>query len=511
MGFFDFLKRDKQYAPTETISSEDNLQIKSINGQSVCSDPKTDPCGDGKYCEDSGVTFITLGQVSNLYTGVQSATYLVENCPPIAGILGKKTQAFLAGEITVTNRTGKGKGKEVNNNRSNYYRTLLKQPNYIQTQAQFLAQIYAFTQIEGFCLVYGKRAVGFPNEYSSLYVLPNESVKIEFNSTPLYNGEQTIKSIKYNNNGRYENLPIEDVVIIKDNSVLTKRSTNYVLPSSRLLPVKSNINNIIIAIETQGSIMENRGALGVLANTSDAAGIVPLKPEDKEALQKEWNSYGTRKGQRNIIITNAALKWQNIAMPTKDLMLFEGIQSDVKMICDVMDYPYHLLPYATEGTTFNNVGESGKQLFQNIIIPETQSIFEQLNYLLGTEEDNLQINYTYDHLPFLQKDLKAEAESMASVNNVYEILWQQGLTTRNEWLNALGMPISSNPDFDKKIYELPKDSQILASVIGVGGTQSLIQILSSNISDESKRGTLQVLFGLDIEQVNRMVQTNNNN
>jgi hypothetical protein len=257
--------------------------------------------------------------------------------------------------------------------------------------------------------------------------------------------------------------------------------------------------------------LRTRGALGILSNTRDAAGISNIKPEEKELLQKEWANYGIRDGQSQIIITNAALNWQQISLPTKDLMLFEGVQNDVKMICDVMDYPYHLLPYASEGTTFNNVAESGKLVYQNTIIPEAKSIFEQINYLLGTEGDNLIINYTFDHLPFLQKNIKEEAEGNKAVNEVYETLWAQGLCTRNEWLTALGKPTIEVEEFNKIIFDLPKSSQPLAVTIGVGGTQALIQVLTSAIPEDAKIGALEVLFGIEKTQAQKMVLTNNNN
>jgi HK97 family phage portal protein len=513
LGFFDFLKSRENKSFTTVANSNatefPNLNIKGINGQIPCNDPKTIPCDDNKCCESS-IQFIGIDAFKTTGSNISSINDYVSQCPPIAGILGKKTQCFLTGQISVTNLSGKCKGKEVDNAKSKYYRKILEQPNYIQTQAQFLAQIYAYTQLTGYCVVFGIRPYGF-SEFTSLWVLPSDAIDIKFKRTNFFESENPIEKITYRFNGANIPIPLDDIIIIKDNSVVTTQHSNYMLPNSRLKPIQKNINNIIIALNAQQKLLRTRGALGILSNTRDAAGISNIKPEEKELLQKEWANYGIRDGQSQIIITNAALNWQQISLPTKDLMLFEGVQNDVKMICDVMDYPYHLLPYASEGTTFNNVAESGKLVYQNTIIPEAKSIFEQINYLLGTEGDNLIINYTFDHLPFLQKNIKEEAEGNKAVNEVYETLWAQGLCTRNEWLTALGKPTIEVEEFNKIIFDLPKSSQPLAVTIGVGGTQALIQVLTSAIPEDAKIGALEVLFGIEKTQAQKMVLTNNNN
>ena len=496
-----------EVSPVFSQANSNESQLKSL-GNVPCNEPKTNPCEDDKCCE-SDIQFIGLDAFKTRGSNLSSANDYVTQCPPIAGILGKKTQCFLTGQISVTNLNGKGKGKEVDNAKSKYYRKILEQPNYIQTQAQFLAQIYAYTQLTGYCVVFGIRPFGW-SEFTSLWVLPSDVVDIKFKQTNFFSSDIPIEKITYRDGGRSVNIPLEDVIIIKDNSVITTHQSNYILPSSRLKPISANINNIIVALNAQQKLLRTRGALGILANTKDAAGTSPIKSDDRELLQKEWAKYGIRDDQSHIIITNAALNWQQISFPTKDLLLFEGIQNDVKMICDVMDYPYHLLPYASEGTTFNNVGESGKIVYQNTIIPEAKSIFEQINYLLGTSSDNLIINYTFDHLPFLQKNIKEEAEGNKAVNEVYQTLWSQGLCTRNEWLTAIGKPTIEAEDFNKTIFELPKTELPLAVTIGAGGTQALIQVLTSAIPEDAKIGALEVLFGIEKTQAQKMVLTNNN-
>jgi hypothetical protein len=62
---------------------------------------------------------------------------------------------------------------------------------------------------------------------------------------------------------------------------------------------------------------------------------------------------------------------------------------------------------------------------------------------------------------------------------------------------------------DEEANDAKSDTKLLAVTLGVGGTQSLVAILSDvNLSEEQKKGTLKILFGLTDEQVSQMLNTN---
>lgn len=57
--------------------------------------------------------------------------------------------------------------------------------------------------------------------------------------------------------------------------------------------------------------------------------------------RKEW-----KRRQWPYIITSATIAWQNVSVPTKDLMLFdesEGAKASLKCILDYYRYPYELM------------------------------------------------------------------------------------------------------------------------------------------------------------------------
>jgi hypothetical protein len=134
-------------------------------------------------------------------------------------------------------------------------------------------------------------------------------------------------------------------------------------------------------------LINRRGALGILSNNGkDVNGTLPLDPEEKKALEEDFKRYGIRKEQVQMIITNAALSWQQMGYPTKELMLFEEIEDDIMRMCDTYSYPYRLL----SSNQANSLGGTDakvfdKRLYQAAIIPESESMYDQWNDFFDLE------------------------------------------------------------------------------------------------------------------------------
>jgi hypothetical protein len=90
-------------------------------------------------------------------------------------------------------------------------------------------------------------------------------------------------------------------------------------------------------------------------------------------------------------------------------MLFEGIENSMTAICNTYNFPKLLLNYL-QGSTFSNLNELKKSLYQDNIIPEGRAFVQQLNSFLGLREQNLLLEADFSHVPILQDDSKVEAE-----------------------------------------------------------------------------------------------------
>jgi hypothetical protein len=68
-------------------------------------------------------------------------------CSPLKAICGKRSKAFNSGIITVQNPNT---GKEVKSGKASEVRSLIKNPNALQTESQFFSQQNHYVDIFGF-------------------------------------------------------------------------------------------------------------------------------------------------------------------------------------------------------------------------------------------------------------------------------------------------------------------------------------------------------------------------
>jgi phage portal protein BeeE len=141
----------------------------------------------------------------------------------------------------------------------------------------------------------------------------------------------------------------------------------------------------------------------------DQVGNVIYSDKDKEKLQEQFQQYGLGKEDWQFIISNVAMQYQQMAVPIRELQLFEGIRENTIGICNTYNFPLVLLNYL-EGATFSNVSEFKKSLYQDNIIPEARAFIGELNNFLGLPEQKLLLSPTYEHVPILQEDALKEAE-----------------------------------------------------------------------------------------------------
>ena len=443
------------------------------------------------------------------YGGHKSSLTAYECGPPVNAIINRKAQAYINGKPWVLNT----RGKEATSAEAKKLQTLFKRPNPLQNWKQFEAQGYIYQQLFGYTIILPIKPVGFKEniDATALWNIPPFMVDIEETNKLFYQSDTKgiIKEIVLNYKGQRTILRVEDIYIMKD---FTPSFCSLVIPESRIKALELPINNIIGAYESRNVLINYRGALGILTQDGQVSqyGALPLTDDDKVKLQNEFSRYGLKHHQWQMIITSAAMKWQQMGYPTKDLMLFEEIEDDIMRICDSYNYPYQLMSSA-KGTTFSNVKEAKQLLYQDAIIPEAESIYEQWDQFFDTERYSLKLEKDYSHLPVLQEDEVQKMQARFTRDQAYKIEWEQGLITLNQWRIANGEdPITGGDLF---ISELAKDSSTpLAVTIGVGGVQGLISVLTAQgMSEDAKRATVEIIFGIAPADAARMVVESENN
>ena len=380
------------------------------------------------------------------YSGNSDAGSAYENCAPLAAVINKKAKSYINGKTWIMNN----RGKEASGEQANKLRKLLAKPNTLQSWKQFEAQQNIYINLFGYCILMPIIPAGFeqfgPIEASSIWNIPPFMVDVTETNKLFYQTDLRgiLQSVVLNYKGVKTVLDVQNLYIFKD---ITPSFTSAIFPDSRVRAIQAQIGNIMGAYESRNVLINRRGAMGILSNAGkDPLGTIAIDADEKKMLQMGFSSYGLRKDQWQVIVTNAALQWQQMGYPTKDLMLFEEVEDDIMRICDAYDFPYRLLA----STRNNSLGGSDaevflRNLYQDAVIPEAESTYEQWNQFFKTADMNLSMQKDYEHLPVLQADKVSEGRARFYMNQALQIEFENNLVTVNQWLDANDMDPLPDP------------------------------------------------------------------
>lgn len=418
------------------------------------------------------------------FTGHQSSLKAFSKCPPLNAVIMKKAQAYINGKTWIVNRKGKGKEKEATNPIAEKIRTLLKKPNPFQSQKEFEAQLYIYCQVFGFSICLPITPVGYGNEEATkLWNIPPSMLDIEETRKNWFlanENKDVVKSIVINFGEDRATIPVDSVYIFKD---FTPSFDTPVFPESRIKALEMPVNNIIGAYESRNVLINYRGALGIISSDSkDTGGFIPIKEEEKEEMQADFRRYGLSRSQWQFIITSAAVKWTQMGVATKDLMLFEEIEDDTMRICDGYNHPYRLLSSdKTNSLGGSDLREWKKELYEGAIIPEAESLNEQWDNFFQLEKYGMRMDRDFSHVPCMQDDQLKKAQARKENNSGRQIEFLHNVCTIDEWRVSNGDDPIGGELGGKYYYELVKMGWKF------GNTGATIQMQSGE-SSQSQQG-----------------------
>lgn len=419
-------------AGKELLKGNIGNAFKSLTSSPMAINPSSYNAANGRWLfGQNGIdTFFTFDSRSS------SLKAFVE-CAPLRAVVERKTKAYLNGKTWVLDKNG----KETQTEHAKRIRLLLTRPNPIQTWAQFEAQGKIYKELFGYNIIYTIKPIGFNNSYAkSIWNLPPQFVDIieekNINILTVKDKKDLIQSVQLcTPDGLRTTLPKELITI---HSLFTPVIESYLLPSNPIEPLTQQINNIIGAYESRNVLINYRGALGIISE--DAGGgqysSTPFEETDKEQLQKDFMSYGLRNRQWKFIMTSASIKWQQIGIPTKDLMLFEEIQDDIARICDSKDFPFELMA-KQEGSTFANRAGANKSLYQDTIIPEAIYDYQQWTEFFSAEDYGLHFEKDFSHVAVLQENKKEFATARNTLSTSLDRDFKNNILTLNRVLELL--------------------------------------------------------------------------
>jgi len=306
---------------------------------------------------------------------------------------------------------------------------LIKTPNATQSWSDVVYSIAVQDALYSNAIIYApKRSFGIRNH---MVPLPCNKIEIDLSGRKLkqMDKENLINCFKFSyDDGSVETIDWEDAIYLT-----TADGMNIVKPISRIDSLRYPLSNISAQYKKRNVLLENIGAIGILsAQQNDMGGAIPMTPEERQKIQRDW--YKRQKDE--LIITESNVNWQPMSYPTRDLMLFEELTADKLALIDAFGLNYNLFS-KTEGTTFTNVRDSIRMVYQDTIIPETQQFYNHIISQMGLDQEGYYLKACFEHLPVLQEDEKEQAEVMRTRSETLKTLMEMGMTMTEEEMREL--------------------------------------------------------------------------
>ena len=385
---------------------------------------------------------------------------------------------------------------------------LIRKPNPLRTFEEFLFEYYVFKSIFGNAFIY--QIKGLPSALPSVMwnLLPTDVEVIPTGN--LYNQTTLEGIIKY-----YKLRDQNNIIKVLPNDMIYKNEGvggNLITSQSKVDGLQLPLSNIIGALKSENVLIVERGAEGILSNTSSAdGGAIPLGKEERQRVEQATNDrYGIHNGQQRRIVTNANLSWQPMTFPMKDLMLLECIENDFQAVCAAYGADRDIFP-STKGATFENKNNGLKATYQNTIQPQADDFMSILTHAFGLFQQGLKLEACYEYLPIMQEDDTKRQSAFKTQSEALDIQYKDGAISIDEYRANLGLePLVKAAEVTQSIEDKIANAQVSlrGTVGGVDGLIGLSASVANGTMDRSAAIAIAMnVYGFDAATANSVITT----
>ena len=282
---------------------------------------------------------------------------------------------------------------------------LLERPNPAQSYNSFIGELIAFGKLTGNRYIYGIGPDTGANvgKYTELYVMPSQIMEIVSGGIM-----KPVSKYKIEYNGTFE-IPAEEICHIKDFNPYYDGTGSHLYGQSPLRAGLRSLTTNNEAVQTGVKYLQNQTARGLLM--SDEGDINEVQAQQlKDKFRKQFQGSDNA---GDVIITPKKLSWVNFGLNAADVSLIEQYNASIKDLCNIYNVPVQLLNN-TESSSYNNMKEAKKALYQNAVIPELLKIKDELNRWLAPKYgDKLCIEFDFSVIPELQEETDKVVEQLS--------------------------------------------------------------------------------------------------
>ena len=312
---------------------------------------------------------------------------------------------------------------------------LFKQPNYFQSQEDFLFQQMWFLSANGTNLTYkvdaGSTTKAIYNLIPSQIDL-NDTHKVKsfiYTKQELNNyGE---KKIIYTLDGQTFKIPLKNLIPTYD--LANGLTINSLMSSpSRLKGLSKTIQNIEENLLSK-NVNLKMSQKYLMASQGDGNEAQIQNADRKDIFSKI--------ARKSLLITNANIKAQHLVSDMKRLYLDEQFSNDALTCLNAFDMNKDIINYFSNGSsTYENKDKAMLDYVQNSIQTDANNSMNSFASAFGLIDKNESLNASYNHLPVMQIVMKAKVETLKAYQEtlIYETQEEQRRLS-NEFKLILGL------------------------------------------------------------------------
>ena len=279
---------------------------------------------------------------------------------------------------------------------------ILIKPNETQSIEQIFEELDGYKLLTGNAYLWGwSPGVGVnATKPTELHVPPSPYVEINIGDD---------KMLKYSIQNVSENFTSEDIAHFKNWNPITSNQlvADSLYGMSPLMSCRRLMQKYMDADISQGAMFKNMSPAGIL--TGGKEGTVT---EDQAISVKDRYKqlYGGVAKAGEVIVTSAAMTWQQIGFSPVDLNVLEGKEEILSELCNVYHVPIGL--FSSVNSTENNMIESRKILITDAVIPLVEARKQVLNMWLAPKYgDDLIIEFDYSVFSEIGEELSKLVEA----------------------------------------------------------------------------------------------------
>jgi HK97 family phage portal protein len=334
----------------------------------------------------------------------------------------------------------KAKYYEVSKNKQ--LNDLILRPNKLQSMPVFVKEALGYKLLTGNRYLYKLKPSGFKTA-SQLFILPSHFMQVKLKDGANY---LTRDNVEYLFDQGY-NIPFSSDEICHSKSwnpfMIISDSLYGFSPITAAYPLIQKNNSSYTASR---NAYDNMGISGILSQgpvAGEDGGF--MSKTEAEAIQKKMDKKMAGVDNfKKVIITSAAVSWQNMGLSPVDLAIIDAQKMDREEIANIYSTPVQMLN-SQEASTRDNMLTAERSFYLNAVIPHMNELRDDLNYSVASDfGDNFYIDYDTKSIPALQSDLKTLSERLVAERKI-------GVISTNEYRAIMDYePAQPNQDPDKK-------------------------------------------------------------